>query len=120
MDHGINVAMVSISNISLSAGSAAGRGQGHSAIYPHLGPDCSSHSHTLIYTGSPSQGRGEEEGRGREGKLQRDIQLSSKVCVKLYRGLEDSVWQVWGGYYKRTWEGMTCWWWWWGPTDSER
>lgn len=88
MDHGINVAKVSISNISLSVCSAAGRGQGHSAIYPHLGPDCSSqHTHTHSFRRGHLH-RGGEEGRERGGKLQRDIQLSSKVCVKPYRGLE--------------------------------
>lgn len=61
MDHGINVAKVSISNISLSVCSAAGRGQGHSAIYPHLGPDCSSqHTHThfdgVTFTGERRKG----------------------------------------------------------------
>lgn len=87
MDHGINVAKVSISNISLSVRSAAGRGQGHSAIYPHLGPDCSS-QHTHTHSNGVTFAGEREEGRERGGKLQRDIRMSSKACVKPYQGLE--------------------------------
>lgn len=103
MDHGINVAKVSIFNISLSVCCAAGRGQGHAAIYPHLGPDCSSQqtrSFKLGGKGSPSEGSGGREGRQTSGRL------SSKICLKSYRGalswLEDFVEQVEGGCGKKT------------------